>query len=85
MFNEGIIYRENRLVNWCCTLKTAISDIEVEYIDILPNSRRRNPGHDQSYDFGQLTSFAYRVEDSGLFVPTPSSIQDKKNGQMKGR
>jgi valyl-tRNA synthetase len=24
----GLIYRENRLVNWCCALKTAISDIE---------------------------------------------------------
>jgi valyl-tRNA synthetase len=25
----GLIYRDNRLVNWCCALKTAISDIEV--------------------------------------------------------
>ncbi len=26
---EGLIYRDNRLVNWCCRLKTAVSDIEV--------------------------------------------------------
>ena len=25
----GRIYRDNRLVNWDCTLKTAVSDIEV--------------------------------------------------------
>ena len=25
----GLIYRDNRLVNWDCTLKTAVSDIEV--------------------------------------------------------
>ena len=26
---SGLIYRDNRLVNWDCTLKTAVSDIEV--------------------------------------------------------
>jgi len=34
MFEKGLIYRANRLVNWSCTLKTAISDIEVEYQDL---------------------------------------------------
>ena len=29
LHEEGIIYRANRLVNWSCTLKSAISDIEV--------------------------------------------------------
>ena len=34
MFDEGLIYRDNRLVNWSCQLKTAISDIEVDYIEL---------------------------------------------------
>ena len=34
MYEGGCIYRDNRLVNWCCRLKTAVSDIEVDYIDI---------------------------------------------------
>ncbi len=50
LFQEGLIYRENRLVNWCCTLHTAVSDIEVsgfflvlshvqrEYTAVLRNS-----------------------------------------------
>ena len=25
---EGLVYRDNRLVNWCTRLKTAVSDIE---------------------------------------------------------
>jgi valyl-tRNA synthetase len=29
MHESGVIYRDNRLVNWCCKLKTAVSDIEV--------------------------------------------------------
>ncbi|CAG8812068.1 14698_t:CDS:2, partial [Dentiscutata erythropus] len=28
MFNDGMIYRDTRLVNWCCALGTVISDIE---------------------------------------------------------
>ena len=34
LFDKGLIYRSNRLVNWSCALKTAISDIEVEFTDI---------------------------------------------------
>ena len=29
LHDEGIIYRSNRLVNWSCRLKSAISNIEV--------------------------------------------------------
>jgi valyl-tRNA synthetase len=29
MHDKGLIYRDNRLVNWDCTLQTAVSDIEV--------------------------------------------------------
>ena len=34
LFDEGLIYRSNRLVNWSCQLKSAISDIEVKSISI---------------------------------------------------
>jgi valyl-tRNA synthetase len=29
--NEGLIYRGNRMVNWCPHCDTSISDAEVEY------------------------------------------------------
>lgn len=35
MFDDGTIYRSNRLVNWSCTLKSAISDIEVNSLFVL--------------------------------------------------
>ncbi|MCB0109761.1 MAG: class I tRNA ligase family protein, partial [Caldilineaceae bacterium] len=31
LYNEGLIYRGNRLVNWCPRCASAISDLEVEY------------------------------------------------------
>ena len=34
MFDQGMIYRANRLVNWSPILETAVSDIEVVYKDI---------------------------------------------------
>jgi tRNA synthetases class I (I, L, M and V) len=43
LYEQGSIYRDNRLVNWCCTLKTAVSDIEVDYVDI-PKVRGQGQG-----------------------------------------
>ncbi len=40
MHSNGIIYRANRLVNWDCTLKTAVSDIEVWHL-VLPSKRNK--------------------------------------------
>lgn len=33
LFEDGIIYRGNRITNWCVRCASAISDIEVEHID----------------------------------------------------
>lgn len=36
MHEEGVIYRSKRLVNWSCTLNSAISDIEVHlYLNVV--------------------------------------------------
>lgn len=70
MFKKGLIYRDNRLVNWCCTLKTAISDIEVEYLEVDKPIKRTVPGHDpnKKYEFGYLTHFVYQVENSEEYL-----------------
>ncbi|MBF0505645.1 MAG: valine--tRNA ligase [Nitrospirae bacterium] len=34
LFDEGLVYRDNRLINWCPRCHTALSDLEVEYEDI---------------------------------------------------
>ena len=61
---RGIIYRANRLVNWSCVLKSAISDIEVVYMDIEKPIKLKVPGHKGEYEFGYMTYFAYKVENS---------------------
>ncbi len=34
LFEEGLIYRAERLINWCPRCRTALSDIEVEHEDL---------------------------------------------------
>lgn len=69
LHERGLIYRDNRLVNWDCVLKTAVSDIEVDYIDVASPTRLAVPGYDRPVEFGVLTSFAYPLEDgSGEIV-----------------
>ncbi|KAL3686885.1 hypothetical protein R1sor_013194 [Riccia sorocarpa] len=72
LYREKLIYRDNRLVNWDCSLRTAISDIEVDYIDLPGRTSRRVPGHDEPVAFGVITSFAYPLEsgDGEIVVAT---------------
>ena len=52
LYNKGLIYKGERMLNWCPTCKTSISDAEVEYVD--------KPGH--------LWHIKYNVKDSEDFV-----------------
>lgn len=64
LFDDGLIFRANRLVHWSGKLKTALSDLEVEMREIEPRSRFPAHGHDpkKTYEFGVMSSFAYRLE-----------------------
>ena len=33
LYNEGLIYRDNYIINWCPRCKTALSDLEAEHED----------------------------------------------------
>ncbi|KAK4481003.1 hypothetical protein RD792_011871, partial [Penstemon davidsonii] len=62
LYKEGLIYRDLRIVNWDCVLRTAISDIEVEYIELKEKTPLHVPGYDKPVEFGVLTSYAYPLE-----------------------
>ncbi|KND01368.1 valine-tRNA ligase [Spizellomyces punctatus DAOM BR117] len=66
LHDEGIIYRENRLVNWDTKLKTALSNLEVENKELPGRTLLSVPDHDpkKQYEFGVIISFAYPVENS---------------------
>ncbi|MFI5844479.1 valine--tRNA ligase [Catenuloplanes sp. NPDC051500] len=54
MFDDDLIYRANRIINWCPRCLTALSDIEVEHSD----------------DDGELVSIRYGEGDTAIVVAT---------------
>eukprot|EP00826_Nyctotherus_ovalis_P038657 TRINITY_DN3635_c0_g1_i10.p1 TRINITY_DN3635_c0_g1~~TRINITY_DN3635_c0_g1_i10.p1 ORF type:complete len:978 (+),score=313.38 TRINITY_DN3635_c0_g1_i10:214-3147(+) len=60
---KGIIYRMNRLVNWCSTLRTALSDIEVEHVEVKEPMKMKVPGYIDGVEVGYLTHFSYKLKD----------------------
>ncbi|MFF0474344.1 valine--tRNA ligase [Streptomyces sp. NPDC004284] len=54
LYEDGLIYRAERIINWCPRCLTAISDIEVEYQD----------------DAGELVSIRYGEGEDSLVVAT---------------
>jgi len=64
MFEKGLVYRATRLVNWSCALKTALSDLEVEHLELDGPTKLSVPGHDpnRKYEFGTLTHFTYKIK-----------------------
>lgn len=65
LFNSGLIYRNDQLVNWSCVLLSAISDIEVEQINIDGPTNIPVPGYEKPIPFGTLFHFAYKLHNSG--------------------
>ena len=65
LHEEGIIYRANRLVNWCTKLSTAISNLEVDNIELEGRTLLEVPGYDRKVEFGVITHFCYKIDGSG--------------------
>ena len=57
LYEKGWIYRGPRMINWSPGLKTAVSDLEVEY----------------SQELGKLYYFKYMVAGSGEYIPVATT------------
>ena len=64
LHEEGLIYRSNRLVNWCTQLQTALSNLEVDNKEFKGRALLEIPGYDKKVEFGVLTFFRYPIEGS---------------------
>lgn len=64
LHEEGIIYRANRLVNWCTKLNTALSNLEVQNKELTGRTLLDVPGYDKKVEFGVIVHFKYPIEGS---------------------
>lgn len=62
LYERGILYRAKRMVNWCCALQTAISDCELEDLELDKPTMLTIPQHSGKYEFGVLIDFAYKLK-----------------------
>jgi valyl-tRNA synthetase len=61
LHRDDLIYRDTRFVHWCPTLRTVLSDIEVDYSDLSERTRITLPGRSSSVEFGVLYRLKYPV------------------------
>ncbi|KAF1832391.1 hypothetical protein BDW02DRAFT_625714 [Decorospora gaudefroyi] len=62
MHEDGLIYRSNRLVNWCTQLNTALSTLEVDNKELPGPTKLSVPGYERMVEFGVLTHFKYAID-----------------------
>lgn len=68
LHEEGIIYRANRLVNWCTKLNTALSNLEVSNKELNGRTLLDVPGYEKKIEFGVICHFRYPIADSDEFI-----------------
>jgi valyl-tRNA synthetase len=61
LFDAGLIKRKKRMVSWCPHLQTVLSDIEVDYTDISPNTSMKLPSG-ISVSLGKLYKVRYPLQ-----------------------
>lgn len=63
-----MLYRDKDLINWSPSLQSAISDIEVEFVELTGKTELEVPGYKKKVTFGQLIKIAYQIKDSGIEI-----------------
>ncbi|KAK5990349.1 Valyl-tRNA synthetase [Cladobotryum mycophilum] len=64
LHEEGVIYRANRLVNWCTELNIALSNLEVQNKELTGRTLLDVPGYEKKVEFGVIVHFKYSIEGS---------------------
>ncbi|XP_028316427.1 valine--tRNA ligase, mitochondrial isoform X2 [Gouania willdenowi] len=82
LYDAGLIYRSERLVNWSCALESAISDIEVDSKELSGQTMMSLPGYENKLEFGTMVSFAYPVEGHDMEVVVSTTRPETMMGDV---
>ena len=66
MYNEKLIYRDKRIINWCPVQHTSLSDIEVDHVDTK----------------GHLWYFKYPIKDENRFITIATTRPETMLGDL---
>ncbi|XP_046604629.1 valine--tRNA ligase-like [Neodiprion virginianus] len=79
---RNLVYRDKSIVNWSPTLRSAISDIEVEYIPVTGKTEIEIPGYEKKITFGQITEFSYKLQNSDEVLTVASTRPETMLGDV---
>ncbi|KAJ1964090.1 hypothetical protein IWQ62_003031 [Dispira parvispora] len=74
LFRQGYVYRDTRIVHWCCKLQTVLSDIEVDTETIEEPTFVSLPGKQRKVEFGRIYRVAYPL--AAEFCDVNSTVQE---------
>ncbi|KAJ8334957.1 hypothetical protein SKAU_G00405960 [Synaphobranchus kaupii] len=80
--DSGLIYRSEALVNWSCALESAISDIEVDTLELSGRTLLSVPGYQNKVEFGTMVTFAYPIEGQEGEVPVSTTRPETMLGDV---
>jgi len=81
-FEEGRIFRASRIVNWSCYLRTALSDLEVDHIEISERKEIHIPGLDIGVEVGVLCHFRYKIKGENEFITVATTRLETMLGDV---
>lgn len=69
LYDKGYIYRDKRIVNFDCSLKSVISNVEIEKIIIEDPPKRINiPNYDNPISMGYMWYFRFYFQDKNKYI-----------------
>ncbi|KAM5350002.1 hypothetical protein ACJ41O_006507 [Fusarium nematophilum] len=82
LHEEGLIYRANRLVNWCTKFNTTLSNLEVVNKELSGRTLLGVPGYDRKIEFGVMAHFKCRIEGSDETIEVATTRPETVLGDM---
>lgn len=82
LYEQGLIFRANRLVNWSSFLQTAVSDLEVDYEEFPAAKKIRVPGYDGMVEVGVMMHFKYKVKNCDKFIEVATTRLETMLGDV---
>jgi valyl-tRNA synthetase len=69
LYNEGLIYRAERVVDWSTALQTVLSKSELEDLEVRGRTLITVPGYDRTVEVGVIVYFNYPIDGSSETIP----------------
>lgn len=83
LHERGLIYRDNRIIHWCCQLRTAISDVEVDVQQVTGRTTIALPHRQMPVTVGLLHTVQYPLaDDSGDSIPVATTRLETMPGDV---